>query len=147
MQMSFQVFTDSRQCCMQQQVVKPKQGSSSIGSRTSAALLPMGWSCQVSQCLSPGTLWHPQLLQGALSSPPLSHPFPGQHCQLQAPSLAFSRVLARLLAQHWRLAHLLTSQAAAPGQAKNSYRPTSPLLSPVTPVNFLPCPSANFHMN
>lgn len=146
MQISFQVFTDSRQCSMQQQVPTPKQGSSSTGSRTSAAWLPMECSCPVSQCLSPGTPRYPQLLQGALSSPPPALSLPGQHCQLHAPGLAFSEVHARLLAQPWRLVPQLASQAAAPGQA-NSYRLTSPLLSPLTPIHFLHCPSANFHMN
>lgn len=73
-----------------------------------------------------GTRRYPQLLRGAFSSPPLS---------ISLPRLAFSAVPSRLLAQHWRLPHLLTSQAAAPGQAEDSYRPASPLLSPLTPVS------------
>lgn len=67
-----------------------------------------------------GTRRYPQLLRGAFSSPPLS---------ISLPRLAFSAVPSRLLAQHWRLPHLLTSQAAAPGQAEDSYRPASPLIT------------------
>lgn len=104
-----------------------KEGSNSTGIRTES------WSCQISQCHSPG-----------VSSAFLHCPFslPGQHCQLQAPGLAFSRVHATLLAQHSRVVLLLTSQADAPEPAKNSCRLTSPLLSPLTPTIFC----SNIHL-
>lgn len=38
--MSFHGFTGNRQCSMQQQVVKAKERSNSVGIRTSAAYLP-----------------------------------------------------------------------------------------------------------
>lgn len=55
-------FTGSRQCCMQQQVLKAKEGSNSTGIRTSAAWLSRSWSCQVSQLMLPMSIF---------SSPPL----------------------------------------------------------------------------
>lgn len=121
------VFTGSRQCCMQQQVLRAKERSNSAGIRTSAAWLPRSWSCQVSQCHSPG-----------VSPAPPHCPFslPGQQCQLQASGLAFSRDHATLLAQHNRLVLLLSSQADATESAKDSCWLTSPLLSPLTPTDF-----------
>lgn len=117
---------------------KQRWGGNPTGIRTSAAWLPGSWSCQVSQCHSPGV---------ASALPHCSFALPGQHCQLQAPALAFYRVCAALLAQHSSLVLLLSSQADVPEPAKNSCRLTSPLLSPLTPTIFFYRPSTNFHVN
>lgn len=80
----------SRQCCMQQQAVKAKEGSNFPGISTSAAWLPR--SCS-SQYPSATPQEYPQLS-------PLCISFPGHHCQLHAADLAFSSVRAgSMLAQ------------------------------------------------